>query len=98
MDENEKRETPLPQKFMTSLMFVTQLAWTIISPLVFCLAIGYLIDDKVGNSNRTYTLIGILVGLYCALRNGYTLLKGYIRDVNEKNAQRYKKDSNGNEK
>lgn len=96
MDENEQNKTSMPQKFISSLMFVSQVAWTILSPIVFCLAIGYLIDDKVGNSSRTYTLIGILVGLYCALRNGYTLFKGYINEINRKNAERYnKKDSNG---
>lgn len=96
MDENEQNKTSMPQKFISSLMFVSQVAWTILSPIVFCLAIGYLIDDKVGNTSRTYTLIGILVGLYCALRNGYTLFKGYINEINRKNAERYnKKDVNG---
>ena len=97
MDDNEKKQSNLPQKVISSLMFVSQIAWIILSPIVFCLAIGYVIDDKVGNTSRIYTLTGILIGLYCAGRNGYMLFKGYIRDINAKNAERYnKKDNNGN--
>ena len=97
MDDNENREPHLPRKVFSTIMFVTQIAWIILSPIVMCLALGYVADSKWGNGNRTYTLIGILIGVVCAIRNGYMLFRGYIRDINKKNAENYKKDINGND-
>lgn len=92
MSENDnKKKVPLPQKVFSALMYVSQIVWIILSPIVVCLGIGYALGSRYGNS-KTWTLGGILLGVVCSVRNIFVFGKRYINAIVSKN----KKEEDGN--
>ena len=90
-ENNEKRRVPLPQKVAGALIYVSQIVWIILSPIVLCLGLGYAAGSRWGNS-KMWTMGGILIGVVCSVRNMFVFGKRYIRDL-EARRKREKDDS-----
>lgn len=90
-NDNGRRKTPLPQKIVGALMYVSQIVWIILSPIVLCLGIGYALGSRYGNQ-KSWTLGGILLGVVCSVRNIFVFGKRYINAIVNKN----KKEEDGN--
>ncbi|MBO7700514.1 MAG: AtpZ/AtpI family protein [Eubacteriaceae bacterium] len=80
---DEKRKVPLPQKVFGALVYVSQIVWIILSPIVLCLGIGYAVGSRYGNS-KIWTLGGILIGVVCSVRNMFVFGRRYIRELEER--------------
>ncbi len=95
MDEKEEIDQPSAKK-LKPLVLVTQLAVTMITPIIMCLFIGIWLDKKFTSSN-VYTLIGILMGVLTSYRNAYMMLKEYTKSVRKnvkRNDNKEKRDPN----
>ena len=86
MSENNPND-PLPRKIASSLMYVSQIAWTILSPIILGLGLGYAADSKWGGAGK-WTLVGIIVGVMASGRNMYVLFRNIVR--NAKNSHKGK--------
>jgi len=82
-EDNRDRKTPLPQKVLGALIYVSQIVWIILSPIVVCLGIGYALGSRFG-SQKLWTLGGILLGVVCSVRNMFVFGKRYIDALEEK--------------
>ena len=87
MSENNPND-PLPRKIASSLMYVSQIAWTILSPIILGLGLGYAADSKWGGDGK-WTLAGIIVGVLASARNVYVLFRNIVRNA-EKNSRKGK--------
>lgn len=85
-DNNEKRTAPLPQKVFGALIYVSQIVWIILSPIVLCLGIGYAVGSRFGNS-KMWTLGGILIGVVCSVRNMFVFGKRYLKELEARRAK-----------
>lgn len=85
-DNNEKRTAPLPQKAFGALIYVSQIVWIILSPIVLCLGIGYAVGSRFGNS-KMWTLGGILIGVVCSVRNMFVFGKRYLKELEARRAK-----------
>ena len=85
-DNNEKRTAPLPQKGFGALIYVSQIVWIILSPIVLCLGIGYAVGSRFGNS-KMWTLGGILIGVVCSVRNMFVFGKRYLKELEARRAK-----------
>lgn len=85
-DNNKKRTAPLPQKVFGALIYVSQIVWIILSPIVLCLGIGYAVGSRFGNS-KMWTLGGILIGVVCSVRNMFVFGKRYLKELEARRAK-----------
>ena len=85
-DNNEKRTAPLPQKVFGALIYVSQIVWIILSPIVLCLGIGYAVGSRFGNS-KMWRLGGILIGVVCSVRNMFVFGKRYLKELEARRAK-----------
>lgn len=68
--------------WVKSLSLVSQLGFTMITPILFCLLIGSLIDDKTGKE-PLFTIIFILLGVGGAFRNLFYYVGKEIKGQNK---------------
>ncbi len=92
MSENNPND-PLPRKIASSLMYVSQIAWTILSPIILGLGLGYAADSKWGGNGK-WTLLGIIAGVLAAVRNMYVLFRNIVRNARND----YKGKNNGSKR
>ncbi len=85
-EQNGQRKPPLPQRVLGALIYVSQIVWIILSPIVLCLGIGYALGSRFG-SQKWWTLGGILLGVVCSIRNMFVFGKRYIQALEEKRKQ-----------
>ncbi len=87
----ENPNNPLPRKIASSLVYVSQITWTILSPIILGLGLGYAADSK-WPSNGKWILIGIIVGVLSSFRNMFVLFRSIVRKA-ENEAKEKKNDS-----
>lgn len=60
-----------PKSIARALAMVTQLAFTLLTPLILCTLAGLWLDGKMGT--RYLSLVGLVLGLMAGARNAYMM-------------------------